>query len=93
VEGVQRRIVALRVVLMGAWGQDGAAAAERLRSAFGVLAEDALGQVLGINHPVDGPAVAADADALRLEVTLDAEVLARGIHLAADASVAEIMAY
>jgi hypothetical protein len=85
--------VAVRVVLMGGWGSDGAAAAERLRSAFGVLAEDALGQMLGMDHPIDGPVVAADADALRLEVALDAAVLARGIHVAVDASVAEIMGY
>ena len=49
--------------------------------------------MVGMDHPIDGPTVFADADALRLDVTLDASALARGIHIAADASVAEIMAY
>ena len=93
ISGAQRGMLTLRVVLMGAWARDAPEAVERLRAAFGVLAEDPLGQVLGIDHPIDGPAVDADADCLRLEVTVDAAVLARGIHVAADASVAEIMAY
>jgi hypothetical protein len=83
----------LRVLLTGAWGGDAAAAGERLRSAFGVLAADPLGRLTGLDRPLEGPVVAASEDALRLDVTLDALALARGIHDAADASLAEIMAH
>jgi hypothetical protein len=91
--GVRGGAVAMTLVLTGGWGSDAAVAAERLRSAFGVFAEDPLGLTMGMDHPVDGPSIGADANALRLDVTLDAAVLARGIHIAADASVDEIMAY
>ncbi len=84
--------VSVRMLLTGAWGQD-ASAAERLRSAFGVLMVDPLGRLTGIDHPLEGPTVTADAGALTLEVTLDALAAARGFHTVADASVAEIMAY
>lgn len=85
--------VSLRIVLTGGWGQDAAVAAQRLRSAFGVFADDPLGLTMGMDQPVDGPSIGADANALRLDVTLDSAVLARGIHVAADANVDEIMAY
>jgi hypothetical protein len=85
--------VSVRMLLMGAWGQDASAAAERLRSAFGVLMVDPLGRLTGIDHPLEGPTVTADAGALTLEVTLDALAAARGFHTMGDANVAEIMAY
>jgi hypothetical protein len=85
--------IAMRLLLTGAWGQDAPAAAERLRSAFGVLADDPLGRLTGLDHPLSGPTVTADAGALRLDATFDALVAARGIHTVGDASVAEIMAY
>jgi hypothetical protein len=85
--------IALRVLLMGGWGEDAPAAADRLRSAYGVLAEDPLGQLTGMDRPVDGPQVSADRDTLTLEVILDAAVLARGLHVATGASLEEIMAY
>jgi hypothetical protein len=85
--------IGLRVLLMGGWGEDASAAAERLRSAYGILAEDPLGQLTGMDRPVDGPSVSADAAALTLEVTLEAAVLGRGLHVATGASLEEIMAY
>lgn len=85
--------VALRLLLTGAWGQDATAAAERLRSAFSVLMADPVGLLTGLDHPLDGPTVTANADALTLDVTVDALAAARGVHSMADASVAEIMAY
>lgn len=85
--------IAVRLLLMGGWGEDALAAAERLRSAFGVIAGDPLGQLTGMDHPIEGPTVSADAGALRLEVTLDAVAWARGVHAATGANLAEIMAY
>ncbi len=48
-------VLAVRLVLTGAWGADAPAAAERLAAAFQVLAEDPLGRLTGLSHPVDGP--------------------------------------
>jgi len=84
---------AVRLLLTGAWGQDGPAAADRLRSAFGVLTSDPLGRLTGLDRPLDGPTVTADGGVLRLEATFDALAAARGLHTIVDASVAEIMAY
>ncbi len=85
--------VAARLLLMGAWGEDAPAAADRLRSAFGVLTGDPLGRLMGLDHPLDGPTVTADANVLRLEATFGALAAARGLHTIVDANVAEIMAY
>jgi hypothetical protein len=85
--------IAVQLLLTGGWGEDAPAAAERLRSAVGVLARDPLWRVMGADHPFDGPTVSADAGALRVDVTLDAMAVARGVHVATDASLAEIMTY
>ena len=57
------------------------------------LSDEAIGRLTGFDHPLAGPTVTADAEALELDVTVDAAALARGIHPAGDASLAEIMAY
>ncbi len=85
--------VDVRVVLTGGWGDDAKAAAERLRSAFGVLAADPLGQLTGIDRPIAGPHVGGAAEALQLDVTLDALWLARGLRSATGADLDEIMSY
>jgi hypothetical protein len=85
--------IAVQLLLMGGWGDDAPAAAERLRSAIGVLARDPLSRVMGVDHPIDGPTVSADTGALRVDVMLDAVAVARGVHIATDASLAEIMTY
>lgn len=85
--------VAVQLLLTGGWDQDGPAAAERLRAAFGVLAADALGQLTGLDHPIEGPTVSVAPGALRLDVTLDAMTWARGVHAATGANLSEIMAY
>ena len=87
--------VALRahVLLAGAWGSDASSAAGRLGAAFQVLANDPLGRLLGIDHPLEEPRVSGDAEALHLEVVLDAGLLARGIHAATDAKIGEVMGY
>jgi hypothetical protein len=85
--------IALHVVLTGAWGGDAPAAAKRLLSAWDVLAQDALGHLTGIDHPVVAPQAAGDAEALHLEVALDPMLLARGLHAATDATLSEILGY
>lgn len=83
--------IAVRVVLMGAWGTSGPAAAERLSAAADVLSASAFGRLLGLDRPVERPRTQALDEALVLEATLDAMALARGIHDAVEAEVGEIM--
>ncbi|HEX8790642.1 MAG TPA: hypothetical protein VF765_06795 [Polyangiaceae bacterium] len=85
--------LSFRVVLLGAWGADATAAADRLRAAFDVLANDPLGKLMGVDHPVRDAHVVGGADALMLEVGLDALGLARGLHAATAGTVAEIMRF
>lgn len=90
----------LRVVLLGAWGTEAPAAADRLRAAFDVLANDPLGKLMGMDHPAEaartghvlgeGP---QNNDGITLEVTLDALSLARGLQAATAGTVADIMRY
>jgi hypothetical protein len=81
------------IVVLGAWGKQASAAAERLGAAFHVLAEDSVGRLMGLDHPLDGPSVSGLGDALRLDATFDPLVIARGLHAATDATMAEILAY
>jgi hypothetical protein len=90
--GDSRSALALRLVLMGAWRNDGPAAADRLAAAYRVLTEDALGRLAGMTHPVVPPKASWDPAALELEVTLDAADLARGLHAVTSGSLEEIMA-
>lgn len=80
-------------VLTGGWGDSAPAAGERLSAAFGRLAQDALGKLCGLDHPLDGPRVRTTAEALTLEVALDPLEIARGLRAATEASVEEIMSY
>jgi hypothetical protein len=83
--------IALRVVLTGAWGKDAPAAAQRLAAAIHVVAESALGRLLGLDHPVVSPEVRGTEDALVVDVTVDGAALARGAHDALDAEIGDIM--
>jgi hypothetical protein len=83
--------IAVRVVLTGAWGDDASAASERLGAAAHVLCESTVGRLFGLHQTVTAPFVHAEPDALVLEATLDGDALARGLHDAVDAEVAEIM--
>ncbi len=83
--------LAVRAVIEGAWGADAPAAAERLRAAFDVLANDPLGRLLDLNRPLTGPEIAAQPDAVSLTITLDALRLARGLRDVTSATVDEIM--
>lgn len=85
--------VDLQVLLTGAWGTDAPAAAERLAAAFQLLANDSLGRLMGVDHPLEEPRVSGDHEGLRLGVVLDLAALARGLHAATDARISEIMAY
>jgi hypothetical protein len=84
--------LAVRVVLTGAWSNDGPAAADRMGAAYRVLTEDPLGRLAGLTHPVEPPKVIWDPSALQLDVTLDAVELARGVHAITSGSLGEIMA-
>lgn len=80
-------------VLTGAWDSDAEAAGERLRGAFDALAADPLGRLSGLDRPLAGPQITAEPGALRLDVTLDAMALARGLYDVTGATVDEVMAY
>jgi hypothetical protein len=85
--------LALKMVLMGAWSNDGAAAADRLGAAYQVLAGDALGRLINLSDAtLVGPKVSWDDSALELEVTFEAAKLARGLHVVTSGSLEEIMA-
>jgi hypothetical protein len=81
------------LVLVGSWGEQAQAAAERLAAAARVLADDPLGRLLGLDHPLEGPRVSGNPDSVRLDVTLDALALGRGVRAATGATMAEILAY
>jgi hypothetical protein len=84
--------IALRVVLLGAWGAEHAPeAASRLAAAAHVVAESSLGRLLGLDHPIVGPRVATSEDAIILDATLDGSALAHGLHDALDADIASMM--
>lgn len=83
--------IAVRVVLTGAWGKDAPAAAERLAAAVHVVSETPFGRLLGLHRPVVPPRVQGSAEALVVEVTIDGFALARGLHDALDAEIADIM--
>lgn len=81
----------VRIVLLGAWGNDGPSAAERLAAAIHVISESGLGLLFGLHRPIAGPTVKATDDALVMDATIDGMALARGLHDALDAEVTEIM--
>jgi hypothetical protein len=83
----------LRFVLTGAWGADAPAAAERLAAAYQLLVSDPLGKLMALDHPIEEPRVSGDPEALRLRLLLDPAAVARGLHDATDATIAEIMGY
>lgn len=85
--------VAIRAVVLGAWGREAEAAAGRLRAVFGVTAESGMGRLLGLGHCLAGPVVTGTAEALALDFTLDANVLAEGLRAATAAEVSEIMSF
>lgn len=87
----QKAEILVRVALVGAWGADGPAAAERLSAAANVLTGSAIGRLFGLDQPVRSPSAHVEGDALILTATLDGDLLAKGLHDALDASVADIM--
>lgn len=88
-----RSDLVLHFALLGAWEHDAAGAADRLAAAFETLAWDPIGRLVGVESAIDGPHTWSQDGTLRLEVSLDANSMARGLHAAADASVEEMMSY
>jgi hypothetical protein len=82
----------VHAVLLGAWGADAGLAADRLRAVFDVAAASGIGRLLGLAHCTAGPTVAGSPEALTVDFTVDATVLAEGLHAASGAEVSEIMA-
>jgi hypothetical protein len=89
--GATQSQIALRIVVLGAWGPDAPAAAERLGAAAHVLAESPAGRLFGLGNPIDGPHAHGEGDVLSLDVTIDGDRLARGVRDAVDAEVDEIL--
>jgi hypothetical protein len=85
--------LALRVLLTGAWGADGPAAAQRLEASFRLLGEDPLGRLTGLDQPLEGPVATSDAEALVLDVALDPVRISEGVRAIAGAPLAEMMAF
>lgn len=83
--------IAVRIVLGGAWGDDADAARERLAAAVHVLSETALGRMLGVDHPLDGPTTRAAPDALVLDAVVDGMRFAEGAHDVLEADIAQIL--
>lgn len=80
-----------RVVVTGAFADDAPRAAERLAAAVHVVRESGLGRLCGAHEPLREPVTRSTPDALVHEVELDAARIAKGLHDAVDADVAEIM--
>lgn len=83
--------LAIRLVVGGAWGEDAAPAAERLAAAVHVLSASALGRVLGLDPPLEGPVSRVLPDALVLEATVDADRLARGAHGVLEGDITDLL--
>jgi hypothetical protein len=82
--------ISVRIVLTGAWGADAQAASQRLAAAVHVVSDSALGRLLGVDRPLEGPTAEGRPDALLLEMTLDGATLAQGLHDALDADTSEL---
>jgi hypothetical protein len=90
-EPAPARIV-VRAILTGEWGEHPEAAAERLAAAVHVLSESPLGRLLRLHQPVSAPRVTVTQErALVVDVAFDGLEIAKGIHDALDAEIAEIM--
>jgi hypothetical protein len=87
-----RPLLACTLALLGAWEQDDGAAT-RLAAWLDTFGHEPLGRLLGVDKPVEAPRTRTLDDALVLEASFDAEIVARGLHDAVGANVREIMSY
>src|SRR5262249_24561853 len=87
----QRADLLVRVVLIGARGDDGPAAAQRLAAGAQGLSGGNVRRLFGLDNPGRSPTGPVENDALVLEATIDGNALAKGLHDALDADVADIM--
>jgi hypothetical protein len=85
--------ISIHLVLTGAWGGDAGAASDRLSSAFDTMAASGLGHLCGLDRPIIAAKSRAAPDAIALDVTVDGLEIARGLHMALEAEVDEIMRY
>jgi hypothetical protein len=82
--------IAVQVHVAGDFGSDGEARTTLL-SAWRDLSESPLGRLLGFDRPVSEPVLSAARDLLTLEVVLEIEPIARGLHAAVSADVWEML--
>jgi len=85
------KLIRVRLVLLGAFGTDAPAAAERLSAATNVICQNALGRLLGLDAPAEPPVVTPAADSLTWGAAFQIDKLGSGIHTALDAQIREIM--
>jgi hypothetical protein len=90
--GSRENTFVARCVLTGSWGDASAAAAQRFGAAFDLFANDPIGRLTGLDRPATACRVQADSEALKLEVGLDAEALARGLAAVTTGTLADILA-
>lgn len=83
--------ISVRVVLAGAWGEDAEPARERLAAAAHVLSETALGRMLGVNRPLEGPTARVASDAIVLDATYDGMRIAEGAHDVLEGDIAQML--
>lgn len=86
--------LAIRIVLLGDWKDDGPAAASRLAAALHTLSESALGRLMGLDHPSAEAKVRIIAeDALAADLTLSALDFFRGLQMATGAGAEDVLLY
>jgi hypothetical protein len=86
--------LAIRIVLLGDWKDDGAAAASRFAAAIHTLSESALGRLMGLARPSAEAKVRIIAeDALAADLTLSALDVFRGLQMATGAGAEDVLLY
>lgn len=79
--------------ILGAFGEQGPEAAQRLSAVVDVIAASAIGKLMGLDHPTAPFQARNTAEAAILEGSVDALSVARGARAVSGAQVAEIMKY
>ena len=78
-----------RMVLLGSWALD-EEAPSRLAAAIDVILSTGFAKLIGLAKPLRAPKVTRESDALIVDASWDALVVAKGLHEAVDAEVSEI---
>lgn len=84
--------LAVRAVLVGPWEGREAEAREAALATVRAVQESAVGKIVGFDRLLSGPDVRVTADAIVLDVTVDAMQLARGLRDATSAGIGDVLA-